>query len=120
MLFRVSASLSPAEARVATAVLGDPRGAAAQTITQLARGSGTSEATVLRVLRSADLRGCADLRIALAAEAARTQPVDGGAPIGSDIGADDDLARVVETPAARSTRSKRSGRPTAATGPRWR
>jgi DNA-binding MurR/RpiR family transcriptional regulator len=89
-------ALSPAEARVATAVLSDPRGAAAQTITELARGSATSEATVLRFCRSAGLRGYADLRIALAAEAARTQPVDGSAPIGSDIGADDDLARVVE------------------------
>jgi DNA-binding MurR/RpiR family transcriptional regulator len=89
-------ALSRAEARVAAAVLRDARAGAAMTVTELARASGTSEATVLRFCRSAGLRGYAELRIALAAEAARAQPTNGTPPIGSDIGAGDDLARVVE------------------------
>jgi DNA-binding MurR/RpiR family transcriptional regulator len=86
-------ALSRAEARVAAAVLRDARAGAAMTVTELARASGTSEATVLRFCRSAGLRGYAELRIALAAEAARA--AGGAPPIGSDIGPGDDLARVV-------------------------
>jgi DNA-binding MurR/RpiR family transcriptional regulator len=89
-------ALSRAEALVAGRVLEDPEGAAALTITELARECGTSEATVLRFCRTAGLHGYADLRIALAAEAARSLSADGAPPIGSDIGPGEDLARVVE------------------------
>jgi DNA-binding MurR/RpiR family transcriptional regulator len=54
-----------------------------------------SDATVLRFCRSAGLGGYAELRVALAGEAARSEAV-GGRTAGSDIGPGDTLQRVVE------------------------
>jgi DNA-binding MurR/RpiR family transcriptional regulator len=77
-------------------VLADPGAAAASTITELAREAGSSEATVLRFCRSTGLGGYAELRLALAAEAARSLAPEGRAPVGSDIRPSDPLSRVVE------------------------
>ncbi|WP_055591054.1 MurR/RpiR family transcriptional regulator [Streptacidiphilus griseoplanus] len=65
--------LSRAEGVIADLVLADPGAAAERTITELAQAAGTSEATVHRFCRSLELRGYAQLRLALAAEAERLQ-----------------------------------------------
>jgi len=70
-------SLSPAEQRVARLVIADPADAARRTITELATAAGTSEATVIRFCRSVGMEGYPQLRIRLAAEAARRiEPAD--------------------------------------------
>jgi DNA-binding MurR/RpiR family transcriptional regulator len=88
-------SLTPAERRVAEAVLRDPGRSAARTITELAVAAAVSEASVLRFCRSVGLRGYAELRLALAAEAARSE-AGGNRVVGSDIARGDGLPRVVE------------------------
>jgi DNA-binding MurR/RpiR family transcriptional regulator len=88
-------SLTPAERRVAEVVLDDPGRSAAFTITELALAAAVSEATVLRFGRSVGLGGYAELRVALAAEAARSEAGRSRA-VGSDIGPGDGLPRVVE------------------------
>jgi DNA-binding MurR/RpiR family transcriptional regulator len=70
-------ALSPAEQRVARIVLADPADAARHTITDLSAAANTSEASVVRFCRSIGLTGYPQLRIRLAAEAARRiEPVD--------------------------------------------
>jgi DNA-binding MurR/RpiR family transcriptional regulator len=70
-------ALSPAEQRVAKIVLADPAASAQRTITDLAAAAQTSEASVVRFCRSIGLTGYPQLRIRLAAEAARqVQTVD--------------------------------------------
>jgi DNA-binding MurR/RpiR family transcriptional regulator len=91
----VKPSLTRAERRVADAVLRDPGIAAGLTISDLAQAADVSEATVLRFCRSAGLGGYAELRLALAGEAARSESV-GDRAVGSDIGPADGLPRVVE------------------------
>jgi DNA-binding MurR/RpiR family transcriptional regulator len=88
-------SLTPAERRVAEAVLRDPGRSAGLTITGLALAATVSEASVLRFCRSVGLGGYAELRLALAAEAARSEARPSRA-VGSDIGRGDGLPRVVE------------------------
>jgi DNA-binding MurR/RpiR family transcriptional regulator len=88
-------SLTPAERRVAEAVLSDPGRSAGLTITELALAAAVSEASVLRFCRSVGLGGYAELRLALAAEAARSE-VHPSRAVGSDIGRGDGLPRVVE------------------------
>ncbi|MFQ6172120.1 MurR/RpiR family transcriptional regulator [Oryzobacter sp. R7] len=85
-------SLSPAEDRVAERVLGDPRGTAGLTITELAVAAGTSETTVLRFCKRLGLPGYPQLRLALAE--AGTQPRTQAAPT-SDISADDSIDDVI-------------------------
>ena len=88
--------LAPAERRVAEAVLADPGGAAGQTITSLARACLTSETTVIRFCRRAGFPGYPELRLALAAEAARAAGEAGGRQVVlSDIGPEDSLEQVV-------------------------
>jgi DNA-binding MurR/RpiR family transcriptional regulator len=89
-------SLPRAERGIADLVLRDPGAAAESTISELARSCGTSETTVHRFCRSLDLRGYAQLRIGLAAEAERLR-ADGRAvlDLGTDIGADEPLDQVV-------------------------
>jgi DNA-binding MurR/RpiR family transcriptional regulator len=89
-------SLPPAEGRVADGVLRDPGAAAGLTVTELAALAGVSEATVLRFCRSLGLAGYAQLRLALAAEAARYEAAGESSGVGSDISEVDPIARVVE------------------------
>ena len=89
-------ALAPSERRVAEAVLADPAGAAAQTITALSRACLTSETTVMRFCRQLGFPGYPELRLALAAEAAMLAGEELGARVaGSDIAPNDDLAQVV-------------------------
>lgn len=80
--------------RVAETVARDPAGCARLTVTGLARRTGTSEATVVRAARVLGYPGYRDLRLALAAFAARQEA---GAPpaVTADIAVDDPLADVV-------------------------
>jgi DNA-binding MurR/RpiR family transcriptional regulator len=86
--------LAPAERRVAAAVLADPVRAARSSITELAAAATTSETTVVRFCKAIGLRGYPDLRIALAADAARAEIRD-DRRLGADITPTDDLAEVV-------------------------
>jgi DNA-binding MurR/RpiR family transcriptional regulator len=86
--------LARAEQRVARAVLSDPAAIARQSITEVAESASTSETTVTRFCKAIGVGGYPDLRIALAADAARTSQADERA-LGSDIGPDDDIAAVV-------------------------
>jgi DNA-binding MurR/RpiR family transcriptional regulator len=91
-------SLAPAMTRsmqrVAEAVAGDPAGCAHLTVTALAHRTGTSEATVVRTARLLGYPGYRDLRIALAALAAR-QDAGAAASVTADIAVDDPLHEVV-------------------------
>ncbi|WP_460067012.1 MurR/RpiR family transcriptional regulator [Streptomyces sp. YKOK-I1] len=87
-------SLTRSMQRVAEAVVGDPAGCAALTVTGLAERTGTSEATVVRTARVLGYPGYRDLRLALAGLAAQQQ--SGRAPaLTTDIAVDDSLADVV-------------------------
>ncbi len=86
--------LAPAEQRVATAVLANPALVARRSITELAGSAATSETTVIRFCKAIGLRGYPELRIALAADAARAETRD-DRRLGADITPTDDLAEVV-------------------------
>jgi DNA-binding MurR/RpiR family transcriptional regulator len=64
----VSAGLSPAERRVAEAVLRDPMAVIHLSVSQLAQEAETSAATVVRLCANLGLRGYQDLKITLARE----------------------------------------------------
>ncbi|MFE3287104.1 MurR/RpiR family transcriptional regulator, partial [Streptomyces sp. NPDC059233] len=79
---------------VAEAIASDPAACAALTVTALAERTGTSEATVVRTARLLGYPGYRDLRLALAALAARQE--SGAAPaVTVDIAVDDPLSDVV-------------------------
>jgi DNA-binding MurR/RpiR family transcriptional regulator len=88
-------NLAPAERRVATAVVNDPAGTAAKTISDLAALCHTSGATVIRFCRAMGFDGYPELRLALAAaaQAARTDPERA---VGSDIGPRDSLPEIIK------------------------
>jgi len=90
-------SLSPAEQRVAQAVIDEAATAAQLTISELAKRAQTSETTVIRFCRAMGFAGYPELRLTLAAEAGRAR--DTGSPdesMGSDISPTDDLDQVVK------------------------
>ncbi|MDG4820387.1 MurR/RpiR family transcriptional regulator [Asanoa sp. WMMD1127] len=98
-------ALSPAEQRVARLVVADPADAARRTITDLATAAETSEATVIRFCRSVGLEGYPQLRIRLAAEAARrVEPVDARV-VGGDIPPGADLTQIIATIAFNDARA---------------
>lgn len=90
-------ALSPAEQRVARLVIADPAAAARQTITELASAAGTSEATVIRFCRSVGMTGYPQLRIRLAAEAARRVEPPDARVVGGDIPPGADMAQIIAT-----------------------
>jgi DNA-binding MurR/RpiR family transcriptional regulator len=98
-------SLSPAEQRVGRLVTEDPAQAARQTITELAGRAGTSEATVIRFCRSVGLAGYPQLRIRLAAEAARRVEPPNSKVIGGDIPPGADLSQIIATIAFNDARA---------------
>ncbi|MGH3646351.1 MAG: MurR/RpiR family transcriptional regulator [Micromonosporaceae bacterium] len=98
-------SLSPAEQRVARQVMADPAEAARRTITELATQAGTSEATVIRFCRSVGMEGYPQLRIRLAAEAARRAEPPDSRVIGGDIPPGADIAQIIATIAFNDARS---------------
>lgn len=95
LLVRVRAvmpALAPAEQRVANAVLADPAGVAAMTISELAEVASTSETTVIRFCKQIGVPGYPQLRLQLAAQSAQetVRP-----EVGGDIEPGDSLADVV-------------------------
>ena len=95
LLVRVRAvmpALAPAEQRVANAVLADPGGVAAMTISELAEVASTSETTVIRFCKQIGVPGYPQLRLQLAAQSAQEQVRP---EVGGDIEPGDSLADVV-------------------------
>jgi DNA-binding MurR/RpiR family transcriptional regulator len=88
-------NLAPAEQRVAAAVVSDPGGVAAKTISELAESCRTSGTTVIRFCRAMGFPGYPELRLALAA-AAQAGRAAGWGDIGSDIGPHDTLDEIVK------------------------
>src|ERR1700746_3305012 len=88
-------NLAPAEQRVAAAVVHDPAGVAAKTISELAAACRTSGTTVIRFCRAMGFAGYPELRLALAA-AAQAGRLSGWEDIGSDIGPHDSLDQVIK------------------------
>jgi DNA-binding MurR/RpiR family transcriptional regulator len=88
-------NLAPAEQRVAAAVVADPAGAAALTISELADACHTSGTTVIRFCRALGFDGYPDLRLALAA-AAQAANASGAREVGSDIGPYDSLSDIIK------------------------
>ncbi|MEW2413354.1 MurR/RpiR family transcriptional regulator [Streptomyces sp. NPDC046866] len=94
---RLAPSMTRSVHAVAEAVAADPAGCARLTVSALAAHTGTSEATVVRTARLLGYPGYRDLRLALAALAARQEseePVAAPA-LGADIAVDDPLSDVV-------------------------
>ncbi|MEU5548956.1 MULTISPECIES: MurR/RpiR family transcriptional regulator [unclassified Micromonospora] len=98
-------SLSPAEQRVARLVVADPADAARRTITDLATTAQTSEATVIRFCRSVGMDGYPQLRIRLAAEAARRIEPPDARVVGGDIPPGADFAQIIATIAFNDARA---------------
>ncbi|MEV4714439.1 MurR/RpiR family transcriptional regulator [Micromonospora sp. NPDC049374] len=90
-------ALTPAEQRVARLVVADPADAARRTITDLATAAETSEATVIRFCRSVGMDGYPQLRLRLAAEAARRVEPPDTRVVGGDIPPGADLAQIIAT-----------------------
>ncbi|GHH74602.1 transcriptional regulator [Streptomyces sulfonofaciens] len=89
-------SLAPSERRVADAVLADPAQAAELSIGALGKRANTSAATVMRFCRTIGLGNYPQLRLALAAAAAREHALGGERPpAGTDISATDTLDQIV-------------------------
>jgi DNA-binding MurR/RpiR family transcriptional regulator len=90
------AALPPSERRVAAAVLADPARSSELSITALALRAETSVATVMRFCRDVGVSSYPQLRLALAAAAARERARGGDVPPpGTDISATDTLDEVV-------------------------
>lgn len=98
VLVRIRATLpglAPSERRVAELVVHDPARCAAQTVTELALVSATSQATVARFAKRVGCTGYPELRRALAAAAAAERATRPDTIPGTDIGADDDAATLI-------------------------
>jgi DNA-binding MurR/RpiR family transcriptional regulator len=86
--------LARAEQRVARVVLDNPGSVARRSITEVADQAGTSETTVTRFCKAIGVGGYPELRIALAADTARTE-MRAERDLGGEIGPADDLRQVV-------------------------
>jgi DNA-binding MurR/RpiR family transcriptional regulator len=67
-------SLTPAAARIASLIVADPAQVARSTISELSALAGTSESSIVRTARTLGFAGYPELRLALAASAARQAP----------------------------------------------
>lgn len=96
-------ALSPAQVRVAREVLRDPAAVVSSTIGELAARCRTSLPSVTRFCVALGLSGYAELRLALAAESARTTGWERGT--GGEVGPDDSLDEVLRTLLRADTRA---------------
>lgn len=87
--------LARAEQRVAKVVLDNPSTVARRSITEVAEAAGTSETTVTRFCKAIGVGGYPELRIALAADTARSQ-ARADRDLGGEIAPGDDLKTVVD------------------------
>jgi DNA-binding MurR/RpiR family transcriptional regulator len=99
-----STSFSPAEQRVAEAVVGDPDHVFRLSVTEMAGYSGTSVGTVVRFCQRMGLRGFQDLKLRLARE---TRPA--GEPMLTEITDSDDVGAVLGKVLAGSARALTEG-----------
>ncbi|WP_026316475.1 MurR/RpiR family transcriptional regulator [Actinokineospora enzanensis] len=86
--------LARAEQRVAKVVLDSPSTVARRSITEVAEAAGTSETTVTRFCKAIGVGGYPELRIALAADTARSA-ARADRDLGGEIAPEDDLKTVV-------------------------
>jgi DNA-binding MurR/RpiR family transcriptional regulator len=86
--------LARAEQRVAKVVLDSPSTVARRSITEVAEAAGTSETTVTRFCKAIGVGGYPELRIALAADTARSE-AHAERDLGGEIAPEDDLGTVV-------------------------
>ncbi|MFR9728955.1 MurR/RpiR family transcriptional regulator [Saccharopolyspora sp. MS10] len=86
--------LAKAEQRVAQVVLDAPASIARRSITDVAETAGTSETTVTRFCKAIGVGGYPDLRIALAADTARTSPRD--RVLGGEIEPGERLEQIID------------------------
>jgi DNA-binding MurR/RpiR family transcriptional regulator len=86
--------LARAEQRVAQVVLEAPSSVARRSITEVALAAHTSETTVTRFCKAVGVGGYPQLRIALAADTARSE-ARSSRNLGGEINLDDDLASVI-------------------------
>lgn len=86
--------LARAEQRVANIVLADPASISRRSITDVAEAAGTSETTVTRFCKAIGVGGYPELRIALAADTARTTTRE--RELGGDIGPDDTMSAIID------------------------
>jgi DNA-binding MurR/RpiR family transcriptional regulator len=86
--------LARAEQRVAQVVLEAPAAVARRSITEVALAANTSETTVTRFCKAVGVGGYPQLRIALAADTARSE-ARSSRNLGGEINLDDDLASVI-------------------------
>ncbi|SDX13613.1 DNA-binding transcriptional regulator, MurR/RpiR family, contains HTH and SIS domains [Amycolatopsis xylanica] len=86
--------LARAEQRVAKVVLEDPASVARRSITEVALAANTSETTVTRFCKAVGVGGYPQLRIALAADTARSE-ARSSRNLGGEISPDDDLQSVI-------------------------
>ncbi len=96
--------LARAEQRVAHVVLEDPTTVSRRSITEVAQAARTSETTVTRFCKAVGVGGYPQLRIALAADAARAQ-ARSAPDLGGEITGDDDVASMVGKVAFADTRA---------------
>ena len=93
----VRPTLAPSVRRVADVVLADPARASGFSISVLAERADTSVATVMRFCRTVGLTSYSQLRLALAAAAARELVREGDSPApGTDISVTDTLDEIVK------------------------
>jgi len=91
-------SLTPAAARIATLIVQDPARVARSTISELSALAGTSESSIVRTARALGFAGYPELRLALAASAARQGPRSTlSAGITPDDSAEEVIAKLVHT-----------------------
>ena len=86
--------LARAEQRVAQVVLDAPSSVARRSITEVALAAHTSETTVTRFCKAVGVGGYPQLRIALAADTARSE-ARSSRNLGGEISTEDDLASVI-------------------------
>jgi len=86
--------LARAEQRVAQVVLEAPSSVARRSITEVALAANTSETTVTRFCKAVGVGGYPQLRIALAADTARSE-ARSSRNLGGEISTEDDLASVI-------------------------
>jgi DNA-binding MurR/RpiR family transcriptional regulator len=86
--------LARAEQRVAQVVLDAPSSVARRSITEVALAANTSETTVTRFCKAVGVGGYPQLRIALAADTARSE-ARSSRNLGGEISSEDDLASVI-------------------------
>jgi DNA-binding MurR/RpiR family transcriptional regulator len=95
LLASTTPQMSASEQRIAQFVLQDPAAAAGMSISLMASGTETSEASVVRFCRSIGFSGYAAFRLALASDLGRRQASSSEEELDSGITPSDDVATII-------------------------